>query len=1078
MFKINSVRLAGLAILLAFTVACAGSLALAQSAVTGAVGGAATDPNNAAVAGASVTLRSMDTNKTETVTTDSAGRFRFTNLQPGLYAITITATGFAEFKLEQLAVEVGRLSEVDAVMRVGGASAAVDIVASAGAVNTESKEFTTNINQTAINELPINGRRWSDFAILTPGSTPDGTFGLISFRGVSGLLNNNTIDGGDNNQAFFSEELGRTRINYSISQSAVREFQVNTSNYSAEYGRSAGGVTNAVTKSGGNDLHGDAFYYQRNNDWGARPPLAFQSVLVNGAATQVGVKPEDVRHQFGGTLGGPIKKDKLFFFFSYDQQKRNFPGLGVFQQGNYLNTVNRGTDPTITITTNPQNFPQSLKNPSRNISDTQINDALSFLNSLTGQVPRRGDQTLVLPKIDWQINSKNTFTINYNRLRWDSPAGIQTQPVNQRGRASFGDDFVKIDWGTARLTSTLTPRIVNEFRFHIARDFEYEFSQKPLPGEPTTALNGSAPDVFLTNGLEFGKPTFLERAKFPDERRQQFTDTVTVSVGANTLKFGADINHVKEDLANLRNESGAYSYNNINDFIIDYENWKVGLPATTPCSNSSRTVGRCYTSNFNQGFGPLGAKFSTNDYGFFAQYDWKFLPRVTLNLGLRYEYQQLPEPQLVNADTRAIPNVGRALSEATAFMPSDKNNFGPRIGFAADLTGDGKTALRGGYGLYYGRIINSTIYNALINTGNTASQVQVSLAGSVASSPIFPNVLASPPPGTIAAQFFAKDFGNPMIHQFDLIFERELLRNLTVSASYLGSIGRALPTFYDRNLSTPNASQTFPLVGGPFDGQSYTVSLFPTARPLAAYGALTEIASKVKSEYNAFVLQANQRLSGGLQLLASYTFSKASDTLQTSTTFTGTNTPFNVFDPGADSGRSNFDRRNKFVLSAVYAPRVKSVNKVVTALLDGWSIAPIYQVYSGIPYDGGISGSNGGAGSLNRSGGQNRLVGLLDRNAFTGPTQNIFNLRLSRRFYIKEKANVEFLGEAFNLPNTLLVTGVNSTMYILNTQINATHLVPTLDFNSSATNGFAAVTAADSTLFRERQIQIGIRFQF
>jgi hypothetical protein len=1078
MFKINSVRLACLAILFAFTVACVGSPALAQSAVTGAVGGAATDSNNAAVANATVTLRSMDTNKSETVTTDSAGRFRFTNLQPGSYAITITATGFGEFKLEQLAVEVGRLSEVDAVLRVGAASAAVDIIASAAAVNTESKEFTTNINQTAINELPINGRRWSDFAILTPGSTPDGTFGLISFRGVSGLLNNNTIDGGDNNQAFFSEELGRTRINYSISQSAVREFQVNTSNYSAEYGRSAGGVTNAVTKSGGNDLHGDAFYYQRNNDWGARPPLAFQSVLVNGTATQVGVKPEDVRHQFGGTLGGPIKKDKLFFFFSYDQQKRNFPGLGVFQQGNYLNTVNRNTDPS--ITTGPNAFSSSLKNPSRNISDVQINDALTFLNSLTGQVPRRGDQTLVLPKIDWQINSKNTFTINYNRLRWDSPAGIQTQPVNQRGRASFGDDFVKIDWGTARLTSTLSPRIVNEFRYHVARDFEYEFSQKPLQGEPTTALNGSAPDVFLTNGLEFGKPTFLERAKFPDERRQQFTDTMTVSVGANTLKFGVDINHVKEDLSNLRNESGAYSYNNINDFIIDYENWRVGLPATTPCSNSARAVGRCYTSNFNQGFGPLGAKFSTTDYGFFGQYDWKFLPRVTLNLGLRYEYEKLPDPlqNFVNPDTRMIPNVGRPLSEATSFMPSDKNNFGPRIGFAADLTGDGKTALRGGYGLYYGRTINSTIYNALINTGNPASQVQVSLAGAAPGAPIFPNVLASPPAGTIAAQFFAKDFGNPMIHQFDLILERELLRNLTVSASYLGSIGRALPTFYDRNLSAPNASQAFPLVGGPFDGQSYTVSLFPTARPLSAYGALTEIASKVKSEYNAFVLQANRRFSGGLLLLASYTFSKASDTLQTSTTFTATNTPFNVFDPRADSGRSNFDRRNKFVLSAVYAPRVKSANKAVTALLDGWSIAPIYQAYSGIPYDGGVSGSNGGAGSLNRSGGQNRLVGLLDRNAFTGPTQNIFNLRLSRRFYIKEKANVEFLGEAFNLPNTLLVTGVNSTMYILNTQINATHPVPTLDFNSSATNGFAAVTAADSTLFRERQIQIGIRLQF
>ncbi|MGH9935264.1 MAG: carboxypeptidase regulatory-like domain-containing protein, partial [Blastocatellia bacterium] len=261
MFKNNSVRLACLATLFAFMIS---SLALAQSAVTGAVGGVATDQNNAAVPNATVTLRSLDTNKVETATTDGDGRFRFTNLQPGAYNISVSATGFAEYKQERLVVEVGRLSNIDATLRVGAAEATVDIVASASTVNLDSKEFTTNINQTAINDLPINGRRWSNFVVLTPGSVPDGSFGLISFRGVSGLLNNNTVDGGDNNQAFFGEERGRTRISYSISQSAIREFQVNTSNYSAEYGRAAGGVTNAVTKSGTNDLRGDAFYFQRN----------------------------------------------------------------------------------------------------------------------------------------------------------------------------------------------------------------------------------------------------------------------------------------------------------------------------------------------------------------------------------------------------------------------------------------------------------------------------------------------------------------------------------------------------------------------------------------------------------------------------------------------------------------------------------------------------------------------------------------------------------------------------------------------------------------------------------------------
>src|SRR5215475_12738241 len=314
---------------LVVTAICAFS-AMAQSTTTGAISGTVTNPNKEVVPGATVTIKNLGTNKEATTTTDDNGGFKIANLDPGTYSVIVNASGFAAFTADTVTVEVGRATELPVSVSLQAVSGTVQVTAEAPVINNTSQDFSTNINQTTINEAPINGRRWSNFAILTPGAVPDGTFGLISFRGISGLLNNNTVDGGDNNQAFFSEERGRTRIGYSISQSAIREFQVNTSNYSAEYGRSAGGVTNAVTKSGTNELHGDAFYYQRNNEWGARAPLAFQSLLVNGVASQVGIKPDDVRHQFGGTLGGPIKKDKLFFFFSYDQQRRNNPGLGIF----------------------------------------------------------------------------------------------------------------------------------------------------------------------------------------------------------------------------------------------------------------------------------------------------------------------------------------------------------------------------------------------------------------------------------------------------------------------------------------------------------------------------------------------------------------------------------------------------------------------------------------------------------------------------------------------------------------------------------------------------------------------------
>lgn len=1024
----------------------------AQSAVTGAISGTVSDPSNAVVPNAAVTLQSVATNREETATTEAEGRFKFLNLQPGTYLLSIKASGFADYSQEAVVVEVGRTTTIDANLALVGAQAEVSVVADIPVVNTESKEFSSNINQTAINELPINGRRWSNFVILTPGSVPDGSFGLISFRGISGLLNNNTVDGGDNNQAFFGEERGRTRISYSISQSAIREFQVNTSNYSAEYGRAAGGVTNAVTKSGSNEVHGDWFYFQRNNDWGARNPLAFQTVLVNGVSSRVGIKPEDVRHQFGGTLGGPIAKDKLFFFFSYDQQKRKFPGLGIFSNPSYLDTVNRAA-----LTAAP-----------RNITNTQIDETLAFLTSLTGTVPRKGDQRIVLPKLDWQINPNNTFTINYNRLRWDSPSGIQTQATNTRGRASFGDDFVKVDWGTARLTSTISSTTVNEFRFQYARDFEFQVSQQPLPGEPRTSINGSAPDVFLTGGIEFGKPTFLERKSYPKEKRTQFTDSLTATMGAHTLKFGADINHVSDVLSNLFQESGAFSYSNINDFIVDYVNWKTPLAATATCVTSTRTRGKCYTSNFAQGFGPTGAEFSTTDYNFYAQDDWRFRPRVTFNLGLRYEYQRLPDAQLANPSTAAIPNTSVTLNQATSRLPSDTNNFGPRAGVAIALTGDWKTAFRGGYGLYYGRTINSTIYNALLNTGASGGQFQTSLQPTAGTSPVFPNVLTSAPAGTGAIQYFAPDFQNSMIHQADLIFERQIMNNTAVSASYLLSIGRKLPTFYDRNLNRPTDTQTYTVSGGPFSGQSFTIPVFRGARPNTSFGVLTEIASNVRSDYNAMVLQVNRRMSGGLQLLGSYTLSKSEDDSQISQTFTTANVPFNVFDPKAEHGRSNFDRRHKFVVSAVYAPRVNANNRAAKALLDGWSIAPIFQIYTGIPYNGFVTGSvtGGTAGSLNGANSSSNRFPLLERNAFTAPGVKNFDLRLSRRFYIRENVNVEFLGEAFNIFNRTQFTNVNTRMYTL--------AGTTLTFDPV----FGTISEAGGTLYRERQIQLGFRFQF
>ncbi len=317
----------------------------AQSTTDGAIGGTVKDPNGALVTGAAVTVRNEETNKESSATTDDEGRFRVSQLQPGNYTVSINATNFAPFNQGKIVVEVGRVTSLDIPLSITGASEVVEVTGEAPVINTTQQDFSTNINQTSINELPINGRRWSNFALLTPGAVPDGTFGLISFRGISGLLNNNTIDGGDNNQAFFAEERGRTRISYSISQAAIREFQVNTSSYSAEYGRCGGRRRQRRHQERHQRVPRPGLLLPAQQQVGRAQPAGDEHRPRQQRAHPGRHQAEDVRHQFGGVVGGPIAKDKLFFFFSYDQQKRNFPGLARFSSTTFLNltAANRNT---------------------------------------------------------------------------------------------------------------------------------------------------------------------------------------------------------------------------------------------------------------------------------------------------------------------------------------------------------------------------------------------------------------------------------------------------------------------------------------------------------------------------------------------------------------------------------------------------------------------------------------------------------------------------------------------------------------------------------------------------------------
>jgi hypothetical protein len=813
-------------------------------------------------------------------------------------------------------------------------------------------------------------------------------------------------------------------------------------------------VINAVTKSGTNEFHGSAFLYARNNRWGARNPNTFITQLINGVPTRVALKPIDERYQFGGTIGGPIVKEKAFFFVSYDEQKRDFPGVAVFSTANYLTTVNRSN-----LT-------------SRGLTNAQIDSTLNYLNSLTGETPRRGDQRLFLPKFDWYLTPNHQFTATYNRLRWNSPAGVQTGATVTRSRTGFGDDFVEVDSLNLRLNSTLSPQLLNEFRFQWADELNSAFAQPPLPGEPTTA-NGFSPQITLTNGLTSGKANFLDRVALPDERRFQVADSVTHTTGNHTFKFGADINRVRDIDENLFTGAGAYTYGNINDFIVDYVNFTSGgalRTANTACSTSTRIAGKCYTANYTQGFGPPRFQFKTTDWAFFAQDEWRATPRLTLNLGLRWDYEQFPEPFLVNS---ALPQ--------TANKPADKNNFGPRIGFAVDASGDGKTSLRGGYGIYYGRINGTIIINSLINTGLTTGQAVSSVAATSSASPIFPNILSSAPAGTAAVNYFRDGFQNPLIHQGDFIVEREVARNTVVSASYLFSFGKHLTTFVDTNLNPPSgAAGRVRILDGPLAGNVWVFPYYRGSRPNTNFGNILEIRDSLDSKYHALVLQANRRLTNGLQFQTSYTLSRAQDNggSQSSATFTpGFSALFDPFDPAGDDGLSPFDRRHKFVASVVYNTDFKGLSGAGAAILNGWTIAPVVNMFSGFRYTpqtnsfstSSVFGASP-AGGVNGSNGSLRFA-LLPNNFFHAPSIKYVDLRLSRRITLKENYKLELLAEGFNIFNRTQVTGVNNRMYVLSTSGGevVANFDPTFGTPSDLSNGF---------FFRERQVQLAVRFEF
>ncbi len=1157
------------------------STARGQSTTDGAISGTVYDQTGAVVPGATVVVHNNGTNLEQTVTTDASGFYKAVKLTPTTYTITFTAKGFEEFIAKEVVVTVGSVTNVSPHMTVGATTQSVTITGAAPQVNTTSADLTSTLNQTAIANLPIQRARWSAFSQLTPGVVQDANgYGLLSFRGVSTLFNNVTVDGADDNQAFFSEQRGRTRISYSDSEEAVQEFQVNTSNYSAEYGRAAGGVVNTVTKSGTNNWHGDASWKNRENNWAARNPLTTITELTStGAAATYPTKPQDYWDIEAGSIGGPIVKDKLFLFVAYDNFYRKFPGDSVVSNpAEYFalpispatlagagGTCTAASNTTYgLLSANVNSSSAGVYGGNSNVYTateaacaiagivvegsatpasyaTGVTDYTTGLNSFTsnnlGTTPRTGKQNIIFPKLDYQINEKNRASVELNRMRWISPYGVQTQVANNYSvGAAMGDDNVSDTWGVAKLDSFITPNISNEFRYQAGMDFEWESAPPLDPWEVnelyTTTAGSTTWPSWTTYTNPFGVATYVNlsaygalnagteyydlRYDYPRELRNQATDTVTWSHGNHTLKFGGDFSHVNDLISNIFNQNGEFTYSaGIGNLLED-----IYSPAVAACSNAPCNS---FYSGFTQGFGTLSFNIPTDDLAFFLQDDWKVLPRLSLSMGLRWEYEHLPAPFFPNP-----------LVPATEQVPNYKKNFGPRFGFAWDATGDGKTAVRGGFGIYYGRIMNAQIFSVftqsgLIENNEVTGQPSFSYSTSsstyktpVFSSPdtglgIFPKILTALPSGNgttttattpvPAIMYFNPHYHNPEIDEADFSIERNVGWNTVLSLAYMGSFGHMLPQITDDNMdaginsgtaAAPNCAGSggsltyFVQAGGPLAGPTYNTPFY-ACRPNPNFAQMIDLFG-VSSNYNAFVVEGKHRLSHSIQFDANFTWAHALDydsSTITSTTITASS-GFNMLYPNnmqADYGNSYLDvpRRLSIYIVGNSPWHVKGRARYLT---DGWEIAPIFAAQDGLPYSATIS--KNAPGILSNGGGVNGSDGTFRiplRDNYRVPPSQDLDVRIAKTIPIKERVKIELFAEAYNLFNHYNVQGGSSgettEAYSIATSGSVTDSAGNKDTCAAATpcletyQPFQSVIAANNTYeFWTRQLQFGAKISF
>lgn len=987
-----------------FTILFLATAVMAQDTSTGAIRGTVSDSAGARISAANVVLVNAATNFRYSTTSDVSGGFAFELLPPGEYSARADSPGMSPQTTPRLQVDVGGTTELTFKLSVAGASETVTVSGEPPMVESQPSGISTLIDERAINDLPLNGRRYTDLALLTPGVTQDprgltsSSNGDLAFGGIRGYQSSYLVDGGDNNNAFFGQARGRYRAPYQFSNEVVQEFRVSSNTYGADLGRAGGAVVNVVTKSGSNRLHGTDFYFFKDSAMAAQHPF-------------MDFKPHDQQQQFGFTLGGPIKRNRAFFFAGFDQHIFHVPAVVRFLDGS-----------SVVV-------PQAAAGPATPGDYEATDQALVFataaqLSKQAGTFPSSMLGNAGFFKFDLVLNQHNNLSLRLNTSRYYGHNNVfldPASPLSSFGISDNGEENVSTESGSLALASNLSVKAVSRFRAQFSRDLQ------------SSTANSTDPLTKISDIIEgFGRSSILPRQT--REHRLHLAETLSLEGKRNSWKFGGDVlmTWIYNFFPSL--SGGEYIFDPIKVNPFTFEIQEGGLELT-PLRAYAHQVPHYYL----QSFGPAVTHPDTNEYAGFLQDTIRVSERLALSLGARYDLQTFSTKGL--QANRLWPDAGR--------VPYNTGNFAPRVGLAYSIGNERPLVVRAGFGIFYTRI--PQIYNSAVQSDSGLAGNFLFLNNNNFFDhqvfPQYPNPLVNCAVNAANCQLpsglaqleqadvsaFSHNFKTPRVQQASLNVEREVAHRMSVGVSYMYVHGVDLIRARDVNLPPP-VNVSYPVYdpsGTNFLGTYYDVDSFstvqptrsltcpfppcinPLARPIPQLGSINVFESAASSVYHGATLSVRRRMTSGVYFMLAYTFAHAIDDGQDALVAGRPATVQDSYAPNLEKGPSVTDQRQRFVFSFVLAPKpFHRDHELLGMFFNNWKASGVFTYGSGRPVSATVTGDANQDGNNTND----RLPGV-SRNSLLGPDYATTDMRLTRRLYAGDRVKLELMVESFNLLN-------------------------------------------------------------